>query len=396
MKHHTSPVRTITCVHQGYELYGSDRVFVQSVRSLREHFPAARIQVLLPARGTLAAEIERLGAKVEVHDLWILRRKGILKRATIGLPALVKAIARARRQISESDLTYVSTCVIVDFLCAARLSRRPMLVHVHELPQGMVLRVLRMLLAWSSARVLFISKATQAAFALGPGQGLGFVWNSCPSPASPTPPGYDGTRPLRILMIGRINRWKGQPLLIQAIADIVRQGRRVEVRIAGGTFRSPELRAALLKTIEDHDLAGTVLVEDFRADPSPLYRWSDVVAVPSLAPEPFGLVAIEAMAHARPVIAAAHGGLVEIVEPGRTGWLFAPRDRSALAAAILEAVDTPHLVRERGHAACQSHAARFTEERYAGRFKAFVDEALGAAHGAAGVVPEPAASSPPR
>ncbi|MBN9551052.1 MAG: glycosyltransferase family 4 protein [Alphaproteobacteria bacterium] len=368
---------TITCVHQGYELYGSDRVFVQSVKSLRERFPSATIRVLLPARGALASQIERLGCTIEIQALWVLRRRDILNRVVFGLPSLIRAVARARRQIQESDLTYVSTSVVFDFLCAARLNRKPVIVHVHELPQGKVLQVLRGLVAWSGAHVIFNSKATQKAFGLERRPGLALA-NGCSPPVSQVQSNYDGTRPLRVLMIGRINRWKGQPLLIDAVREVVRENRGVEVRIVGGTFESPALRDLLVKQIEDHDLSDTITVEDFLEDTSPLYHWSDVVVVPSLAPEPFGLVAIEAMAHGRPVIAAAHGGLLEIVNGRKTGWLFAPGDRGALARTILEAIRNPQLVLSRGNAARKRYEIHFTEARYADRFKGFVDEILGA------------------
>lgn len=371
------PALTITCVHQGYELYGSDRVFVQSVKSLRERFPSATIRVLLPARGALASQIERLGCTIEIQALWVLRRRDILNRVVFGIPSLIRAVARARRQILESDLTYVSTSVVFDFLCAARLNRKPVIVHVHELPQGKVLQVLRGLVAWSGAHVIFNSKATQKAFGLERRPGLALP-NGCSPPVSQVQSNYDGTRPLRVLMIGRINRWKGQPLLIDAIREVVRENRGIEVRIVGGTFESPALRDLLVKQIEDHDLSDTITVEDFLEDTSPVYHWSDVVVVPSLAPEPFGLVAIEAMAHGRPVIAAAHGGLLEIVNGRKTGWLFAPGDRGALARIILEAIRNPQLVLSRGNAGRKCYEMRFTEARYADRFKGFVDEILGA------------------
>jgi len=61
---------------------------------------------------------------------------------------------------------------------------------------------------------------------------------------------------------------------------------------------------------------------------------SDLVVVPSREPEPFGRVAIEAMSFGVPVIAANHGGLSEIVEDGRSGYLFEPNSADSLAQAL--------------------------------------------------------------
>ena len=52
----------IACVHQGYELYGSDRCFVESVAAFREAFPEAEIEVVLPRPGPIAAALGRTPA----------------------------------------------------------------------------------------------------------------------------------------------------------------------------------------------------------------------------------------------------------------------------------------------------------------------------------------------
>ena len=61
-------------------------------------------------------------------------------------------------------------------------------------------------------------------------------------------------------------------------------------------------------------------------DPARYVDQADVVLVPSDRAEPFGLVAIEAFARGRPVVASAGGGLVDIVTDGQDGWLFEPCD----------------------------------------------------------------------
>ena len=78
--------------------------------------------------------------------------------------------------------------------------------------------------------------------------------------------------------------------------------------------------------------------EPFCADPAPLYRWADVVVVPSRLPEALGRVAIEAMAHRRPPLVARIGGLPEIVEDRVSGWIVAPNDAAALARTLREIV----------------------------------------------------------
>jgi glycogen synthase len=72
-----------------------------------------------------------------------------------------------------------------------------------------------------------------------------------------------------------------------------------------------------------------------------LFRSALAVIVPSVWPEPFGMVVLEAMAAGRPVVAAAAGGIVDVVQDGATGLLSKPGDASALAADIQKLIDNP-------------------------------------------------------
>ena len=85
---------------------------------------------------------------------------------------------------------------------------------------------------------------------------------------------------------------------------------------------------------------------------------ADLVASPSLRPEAFGRVPAEVQAMGRRVIAAAHGGALETVRHGETGWLVPPGDATALADAIRQALGASPAERERMAAAGQAHVRR--------------------------------------
>lgn len=85
---------------------------------------------------------------------------------------------------------------------------------------------------------------------------------------------------------------------------------------------------------------------------------ADVAVVPSLY-EPFGLVALEAMALGAPVVCARTGGLADVVDPGVTGLLFEPGDAAALAAAVVAAIADPAASRARAEAAAGALRVRF-------------------------------------
>jgi glycosyltransferase involved in cell wall biosynthesis len=91
---------------------------------------------------------------------------------------------------------------------------------------------------------------------------------------------------------------------------------------------------------------------------------ASVVAMPSLWPEPFGLVGIEANAAGRPVVASATGGVVDWLSDGVNGLLVTPGDARALATALSELLADPARQREMGAAGKAMVAARFSLERH--------------------------------
>jgi glycosyltransferase involved in cell wall biosynthesis len=337
----------ISCVHQGYELYGSDRCFAESVAALRGAWPDAEIEVVLPRAGPITALLEGIGARIVIEPLWVLRRRNLLRLATIGLLRLPFAIARAAARFRRCELVYINTSVIADHILAARLFPDRAVLHVHEIPQGATRRVLRAMVRWSGAEVIFNSRATEAAFALPAGTRAHVIYNGIAGPEQPEPVSYDGARRLRLLMLGRISRIKGQEVLLDALALLPAETRaRIELRIVGSAFEDPAREAALRARAAEAcalDGAGSPLVSvaPFTADTAPLYRWADIVIVPSRLPESLGRVAIEAMSYGRPVLASDIGGLAEVVEHGRTGWLVAPDRAGALAARLAEIVAAP-------------------------------------------------------
>ncbi len=359
---HAGALPRIACIHQGYELYGSDRSFIESVAALRGAFPSADIEVVLPRDGPIVSLLERHATRVVFEPLWILRRQAILRLATLEIARLPVALWRALRRLKGRDLVYVNTSVVADYALAARWFPRKTLLHIHEIPEGATLRVLRMLTRWSRAELIFNSRATRAAFGDPEGVCTHVIYNGLSGPAAVEPLTYDARRPLRLLMLGRINRIKGQEVLLEAVASMPRPMRdRIEIRLVGSAFENDERERALAELVKALQLDATVSVYPFVADPSHHYRWADIVAVPSKRPESLGRIAIEAMAFGRPPLVSAIGGLVEVVEDGKTGWLVPPGDVSALAQKLQENIVDPGSGRRFGAAGRQRYEALFSE-----------------------------------
>jgi glycosyltransferase involved in cell wall biosynthesis len=139
-----------------------------------------------------------------------------------------------------------------------------------------------------------------------------------------------------IMLPGRLTRWKGQTVLIDAVA---RLGRRdVQAVLVGADQGRTAYRAELEDRIRRAGLESIMRIVDHCNDMPAAYMLADVVVSASTDPEAFGRVVAEAQAMGRPVIVSGHGGAREIVRPDETGWLTPPADSSALAEALAHAL----------------------------------------------------------
>jgi len=172
-----------------------------------------------------------------------------------------------------------------------------------------------------------------------------------------------GDRPL-VAFIGRLNRWKGYDLFVEAIRRIASRYPAVDFVVAGDAPPGEEWRAGdLTRRITEAGLDGRVRALGFVADGAAVAEAADVVVIPSTWPEPFGLVALEAMRAGRVVVASAHGGILEIVEDEVSGLLVPPGDVAALSGAIGRVLDDPMLMARIGSAARDRARTAFSVER---------------------------------
>ena len=139
---------------------------------------------------------------------------------------------------------------------------------------------------------------------------------------------------VRVIMLpGRLTRWKGQALLIEALARLDLDAEMVRCLIVGGE-QSGGYRRELERLVARLGLERIVQFVGDCADMPAAYMLADVVVSASTDPEAFGRVMVEAQAMGKPVVAAGHGASAELVLPGETGWLFEPANVGSLAAAL--------------------------------------------------------------
>lgn len=144
-----------------------------------------------------------------------------------------------------------------------------------------------------------------------------------------------------ILLPGRITRWKGQAWALEALAQI--KDISWQCVMLGEQDRHPKYLDELKTAIHAHSLEERVRILPPCNDMPAAYQLAHIVLAPSLAPEAFGRVMIEAQAMGKPIIATAHGGALETVVGADkpldyTGWLVPPADTAGLVDALKAAL----------------------------------------------------------
>lgn len=166
-----------------------------------------------------------------------------------------------------------------------------------------------------------------------------------------------GDRRTRILLAGRLTRIKGQLTIVEAAARLKAQGRDdFLILFAGDDQGRTEYRQELAAAITGAGLQEAIRIVGHCEDMPAAFLLCDLAILPTTVPESFGRAAVEPQAMARPVIAAAHGGTLETVVAGETGWLAPPGDADAWASAMAEAIDLGPAGRDRLGAAAMARA----------------------------------------
>ncbi len=135
-----------------------------------------------------------------------------------------------------------------------------------------------------------------------------------------------------IFMPARITRWKGQAVFIDALLELPH--RDFYCVIAGVSGKHENFKSELQAKISEANADDVIKIVDAVSDMTAGLTLADIVVCPSLRPEAFGRIPIEASAMKKPIIATAHGGAMETVIDGKTGLLVPPDNAVELSAAI--------------------------------------------------------------
>jgi glycosyltransferase involved in cell wall biosynthesis len=377
--------RTVLFVDHAGVLGGAEL----SLLDLAESF-GARAEVLLLADGPFRSALAARGVRVAVEPLGALGQV----RKDSGLPSLgalmdaagiAKKVARRAR---HHDVLYAnSQKAFVVAAAAGLLARRPVIWHLRDILaephfSRANITAAAQLANLRAARVIANSQATADAFmAAGGNRELVRVVHNgidvAPFDAVRDDTGLETRHALGIpddayvvAMFGRFHAWKGQPVLLEAMAQLP----GVHALVVGSAlFGEEAFERGQQERARELGIADRVHFLGFREDIPALMRAADVVAHTSVLPEPFGRVVVEGMLAGRPVVATRAGGVPEIVTDAVTGLLVPPGDATALAAAIRRLRDDPGAAGTMARAGAERARARFTRDAMCNGVRQVID-----------------------
>jgi len=333
------PIRRALLAHPGAELYGSDRVLIETAHALVAD--GWDVTVALPQSGPLITELWAVGATVTLCRVPVLRKSALRPAGALGLvrDALL-GLSPAVRLIHEADVVYVNTTTIPSWLLLGRLLGRPVICHVHE-AESSARPTLRRLMSFpvlASNQIIVNSRfsADVLAESVPSSRRKAVVlYNGVRGPSTATLARSELVGPVRMLFIGRLSPRKGPQMALAALLDLCDRGLDAHLSLLGAVFPGYEwFEKQLLETVRAAEMTDRVEFLGFRDDIWPELAASDIVLVPSQVDEPFGNTAVEAMLAARPLVVSDTSGLREAAEGYETAEQVRPDDASAWADAV--------------------------------------------------------------
>jgi glycosyltransferase involved in cell wall biosynthesis len=349
----------ILSVNNTADIYGASRCMERVFGRFSQE--GHEVHAVLPERGPLAEILEARGVQVHVHPhLSIIDRvqlrsvRGFL-RFLIFFPLSVLWLVAITLRL-RIDLIHTNTIVMPSPALAAFITRRPHFWHVRELlgEFGILWKPYQRYVHLLSSAVFAISRCTREQFDPDLQGKVHVIYDGLEESASEPDPArmreFRERFPSEAKLVGVVGRikWhrKGQEVLVRAASLLRQRHPNSHYVLVGSPSPGNEQHELRLR-----ELVSTLGLDDVITfvgdtnDPVSIFAALDIVVVPSIQPEPFGCVVIEAMAAGTPVVGSRCGGIAEQIVDEVSGLLFKPGDAEALAGALDRMLQNPSLRR---------------------------------------------------
>ncbi len=345
--------------------------------------------VICPEQGPLQKLVREVGVTVETVEGLNARFTSRPDQVFSYLRSFVRVIRDLRRQtvVINPDLVHANSIRAGLVATAATLGLRTRVIwHLHDLlPRHPFSSLIRTCARLSGrTRMIAVSQAVADNFS-GALPGLrtrtAVILNGIDlTKFKPLATASDEVRkelaidPAAIVIgiVGQLTPRKGQLELISAFKQVVGEISGALLLIVGAPLfnRDEQYAERLKETAKELGIENQVVFTGARKDVAAVMQSLDLLVVNSSA-EPFGLVALESLACGTPVLAAISGGIPELIEHEKTGWLVPQGDEQALAQAMVYLCGRPEVGRQLAKLGKLQMSSRFSAERYLDELQQF-------------------------
>lgn len=361
-------MKKILFLEQFSKISGGQIVLLQILSSLDKN--KYKPYVVIPDKGPLVDKLEKLGIKYFVLPIgsYSTGNKSfwdVIKYITLSFIMVFRVFNIIAKE--KIDLVYANAPrTYVWGTIAAWLARKPIIWHLHSIISGWELSVTtKIIRVFKVNKIIAISKAVAQPY-LHQGISVNIIYNGVACELykfNAVDPGLikrelgitDGAK--IVAYIGQLAKWKGVADFIKAAKSVLMKQANTIYLVIGdvvyGGQREQDFKKYLIDLTARLGIDQKVYFLGSRKDVPRLLSAIDILIVPSIEPEPLSLALLEGMASGKAVVAAAHGGPVEIINNGLNGKLYPPKDINALAACLEELLNNDDLRRKIGQNARQ-------------------------------------------
>ncbi|MFO1127909.1 MAG: glycosyltransferase family 4 protein [Rhodospirillales bacterium] len=305
--------------------------------------PAIHAVVATPGHGALAERAAQLGAGLRTFSYGAIadvRRPFKMRSVLTSFRDSIRLARQLARIAGEekAQIIHSNGLKVHVVACLARLfGAPPVFVHIRDIPytrtEAMVWHLFQLL----ASRIILVSRACWPGKAL-PRQAR-IIHNGVHVPLT-TLPDHPPGRPIAIGFLGRISPLKGLRMLVEWIAQCRTAGLDIRLIVRGGVQpNNADYFREVQNTVASHHLESICRFDDERHGLEAIYENVDVIAVPSNIPDPLPRVVMEGMSLGLPVIGYPAGGIPDMIQPGKTGYLASTG--AEFCDAVVDLVGTP-------------------------------------------------------
>jgi len=378
--------RKVLVIYGSSDLYGASKNLIRSLEGFKRM--GWKSISVLPHDGPLVEIMRNLGFEVMLMEHGVLRRQNL---NPIGLLTLFGQIFSAFFKLSalikKEKISLIYTNSNANSIGGLLKLRHgiPHIWHIHEIIERpkWFKALLERYIKGTEDRVFCVSQAVINNFSGIKAEKLKLLYNGIGTQPY-AKADYDlkseiGIPENRLLigMVARVNLWKGQFYFLEIASLLKKKFPNLHFVMAGDAFPGYEyLYDEVRDLTQKLGLEDSVTNLGFRLDIPEILSGLDIFVLPSILPDPLPTTVLEGMASAKPVIATRHGGAIEMVIEGETGFLIPWDNPQEAVLAFEKLIESTELREKLGKAGRQRVNDYFNEEKYLENFGILVSEVV--------------------